>query len=94
MICALASRQFDQVNTEKVRETSKVTAIALACISILFLAAGSAFLGLGMSRRFMSMGIGLIPYLGGFFCLTLGIGTLALSVPFATTQLFPQGTRD
>ncbi len=88
MFCSTISDRLHQAVTPQMQATSKVTAITLVVISILFLAIGSICLGLGMSRKLMSMGVGLVPYLGGYFSLTLSIGTLLLSVPFAVTALF------
>jgi|GEM_PF-5468204 len=88
MFCSSISDRLHQAVTPQVQTSSRVTAITLVVISILFLALGSTCLGLGMSRKLMSMGVGLVPYLGGYFCLTLSVGTLLLSLPFGVTTLF------
>ncbi len=82
MDCAVISARLNQIMSVKCKESSKVTASALALISIAFIAIGSGCLGLGMSRRFLSVGTGLVPYLVGYLCFVLGVGTLVLSVPF------------
>lgn len=88
MVCGAISSYRDKFFDVKARESSTVTTVALVIVSIVCLTAGSGLLGMGLSRRYMSMGIALIPYLSGFFVLTIGIGTLLVSVPFCVVGGF------
>ena len=82
MFCQKIAAKVPWQMTERTREASKVTAISLIFASVVFLTIGSALLGIGMSRHFMSMGVGLIPYLVGYFCVVIATGMLLSSVPF------------
>lgn len=77
----------------RARESCKVTAIVLALFSLFFVVSGSALLGWGMSQRMMSIGMGLIPYLGGWFSLALGVGTLACSTILALSYFLTRATK-
>ncbi|MCP5469153.1 MAG: hypothetical protein H7A36_01435 [Chlamydiales bacterium] len=77
--CALHTAPPDPRQAEQFEKSCKVSAIALAVISVAFLTVGAALLGVGMSKKMMGMGIGLIPYLGGWFFLLIGTGTLVWS---------------
>jgi len=78
-MCCRVSQNINSPTYSREAEIWKITSLALAITSIACIAIGSGLFGLGLSKRVMSIGVGVLPYLAGWFLFALAVGTLAAS---------------
>ena len=63
-------------NLDRIKETSKVTAAALAIFSVAFFTAGIALMGWGMSSSQLAQGTALVPYIAGYYLQLVSTGLI------------------
>ncbi|MCH9611374.1 MAG: hypothetical protein S4CHLAM81_08700 [Chlamydiales bacterium] len=75
--------KFERYVPVEMARSMKVSAVALAITSVVFIALGASCMGIGMSRRFMNIGMGLIPYMGGVLSVAVATGLIIAATPLA-----------